>query len=57
MQSERKNFPTQWNGSAAAATALDVEAFIHALDEASRLHRRCERSRIEVDKHLAEHGR
>jgi len=34
----------------------DVEAFIHALDEAGRLHRRCERSRIQVDKHLAEHG-
>jgi hypothetical protein len=34
----------------------EVEAFIHALDETGRVHRRCEQSRIQVDKHLAKHG-
>jgi hypothetical protein len=37
-------------------TSNEVEAFIHALNETGRLHRRCEQSRIQVDKHLAEHG-
>lgn len=34
----------------------EVEAFIRALDETGRVRRRCERSRIQVDKHLTEHG-
>ena len=37
-------------------TSNDVEAFIHALDETGRVHRRCEQSRIQVDKHLSQHG-
>jgi hypothetical protein len=34
----------------------EVEAFIHALDETGRVHRGCERSRSQVDKHLTGHG-
>jgi hypothetical protein len=34
----------------------EVEAFIRTRDEAGRAHRKCERSRIQVDKHLAAHG-
>jgi hypothetical protein len=34
----------------------EVEAFIHALDETGRVHRRCEHSRIQVNKHLSKHG-
>jgi hypothetical protein len=37
-------------------TSNEVEAFINALDETGRVHRRCEQSRIQVDKHLSEHG-
>ena len=32
----------------------DVEAFIRALDEVGTAHRTCERSRITLDKHLAQ---
>ena len=34
----------------------EVEAFIHALDETGRVHRRCEQLRIQVRKHLSQHG-
>jgi len=37
-------------------TSNEVEAFINALDEAGRVRRRCEQSRIQVDKHLTRHG-
>lgn len=37
-------------------TSNEVEAFIHALDETGRVHRGCERSRSQVDKHLTGHG-
>ena len=33
----------------------EVEAFIHALDATGLAHRRCEQSRIQVDKHLSKH--
>ena len=31
-----------------------VEAFIHALEEVGTAHRACERSRVRLDKHLAQ---
>ena len=33
---------------------IDVEAFIRALDQVGTAHRACERSRIRLDKHLAQ---